>query len=60
QERGLALGVYNTAQSLGVFFGAAAGGVMIRWQGPLGGFYISIVLVALWWLSTRRFKLEFA
>ena len=60
QERGLALGVYNTAQSLGVFFGAAAGGVMIRWQGPLGGFYISIVLVALWWLSTRRLKLEFA
>lgn len=59
QERGLALGVYNTAQSLGVFFGAAVGGLMIGWVGPLGGFYISVVLVGLWWLNTRRLTLQF-
>lgn len=60
QERGLALGVYNTAQSLGVFFGAAVGGAMIGWLGPLGGFYVSVVLVALWWFSARRLTLKFA
>lgn len=57
QERGLALGVYNTMQSLGVFFGAASGGAMIVIWGPLGGFYGSLLLVALWWLSTRKLRL---
>src|SRR5690625_3324313 len=58
-QRGLALGVYNTTQSLGVFFGAALGGAMIRWLGPMGGFYISVVLIFLWWLSTRKLRLAF-
>jgi len=55
-ERGLALGVYNTAQSLGVFVGAALGGALIAWLGPLGGFYSSLVLIVLWWISARSLK----
>ena len=48
QARGAALGVYNTAQSLGLFAGGALGGVLIKAVGPVGLFATTAVLVLVW------------
>lgn len=54
--KGLALGFYNTAQSLGVFAGAALGGVMVRASGPSMVFWVSAMLAVLWLYTARGFK----
>jgi len=46
--RGTAMGVYNTAQSLGFFVGGAAGGWLVRSTGVQGLFLICAVAMLLW------------
>ena len=48
QGRGLAIGVYNTTQTLGVFCGGLLGGWVARHHGAAGVFVACAVLVALW------------
>jgi MFS family permease len=46
--RGMAIGVYNTTQTLGVFFGGLLGGWVARHHGASGVFYLCAGLSALW------------
>jgi MFS family permease len=46
--RGVAIGVYNTTQTLGVFFGGLFGGWMARHHGASGVFIACAVLCAVW------------
>jgi len=48
--KGLALGCYNTAQSLGLFVGGAAGGWLAARNGTNAVFIGAAVLAAAWWL----------
>ena len=48
QGRGVAIGVYNTTQTLGVFFGGLLGGWVASRQGDTGVFALCAVLVAVW------------
>ncbi|HEX4879341.1 MAG TPA: MFS transporter [Limnobacter sp.] len=52
-HRGLALGVYNTAQALGLFAGGALGGLAHRHLGAQGVFEGVLLLVVLWFLMVR-------
>ncbi len=50
--KGTAIGVYNTAQSLGLFLGAALGGWLYSHHGAGGVFGFTSLLMASWlWLS---------
>jgi len=51
--KGLALGCYNTAQSLGLFIGGAAGGWLAASAGANAVFIGAALLAALWWLLAR-------
>ena len=46
--KGTAMGVYNTAQSLGLFAGGAGGGVIFNQFGFFGVFVFCAVLMTLW------------
>jgi len=46
--RGAAIGVYNTTQTLGVFFGGLLGGWVARHHGATGVFIVCAGLSALW------------
>jgi len=46
--RGVAIGVYNTSQTLGVFFGGLLGGWVARHHGTTAVFVVCAALVALW------------
>ena len=48
QGRGVAIGVYNTTQTLGVFFGGLLGGWVASHQGATGVFAACAVMVAVW------------
>jgi MFS family permease len=48
QGRGVAIGVYNTTQTLGVFFGGLVGGWVAAHHGTTGVFAACAVLVAAW------------
>lgn len=48
QGRGTAIGVYNTTQTLGVFFGGLLGGWVARLHGPEGVFIACGALCAAW------------
>ncbi len=48
--RGFAIGVYNTTQTLGVFFGGLIGGSVDKHFGPPAVFATSAVLCALWFV----------
>ena len=50
-SRGAALGLYNTAQSLGLFAGGALGGAMVK-GGGAQGLFISTAVLSLLWLLT--------
>ncbi|MFA5488500.1 MAG: MFS transporter [Candidimonas sp.] len=54
--KGLALGFYNTAQSLGVFAGAVAGGLLVSLGTPMAVFYSAAALAFIWLLSAKGFK----
>jgi MFS family permease len=46
--RGAAIGVYNTSQTLGVFFGGLLGGWVARHHGASGVFFVCAGLCGLW------------
>jgi len=46
--RGVAIGVYNTTQTLGVFFGGLLGGWVASHHGTTAVFAVCAVLVAVW------------
>jgi predicted MFS family arabinose efflux permease len=46
--RGVAIGVYNTTQTLGVFFGGLVGGWVAEHYGTTGVFAVCTALVAIW------------
>lgn len=48
--RGLALGIYNTTQSLGLFAGGVVGGAVAARWGASGVFAGSALVMAGWWL----------
>ncbi len=48
QAKGMALGIYNTTQSLGLFLGGAAGGALAQHWGASGVFGVGSVLALLW------------
>jgi MFS family permease len=48
QGRGAAIGVYNTTQTLGVFFGGVVGGWVAAHHGASGVFAISALLAVVW------------
>lgn len=69
QAKGTAMGVYNTSQSLGLFVGGVAGGLLAHRFGQFAVFAFGAVLSAIWlWLAfsmstppsvkTRMFHLE--
>jgi predicted MFS family arabinose efflux permease len=49
-HKGLALGIYNTTQSIGLFAGGAAGGWLAARAGGTSVFYAAAALLAAWWL----------
>ncbi|MCJ7798523.1 MAG: MFS transporter [Polaromonas sp.] len=53
-SRGAALGLYNTAQSLGLFAGGALGGAMLKWGGVQSLFVSTVVLSLLWLVVAWR------
>lgn len=53
QARGAALGVYNTAQSVGAALGGAAGGALAAHAGPQAVFAATCVLALVWAAWTR-------
>jgi MFS family permease len=48
EGRGVAIGVYNTTQTLGVFFGGLLGGWVAGHHGAIGVFVLCAALVAVW------------
>ncbi|MEO6958495.1 MAG: MFS transporter [Burkholderiaceae bacterium] len=54
--KGLALGFYNTAQSLGVFGGGVVGGLLAAHQGQSKVFLVASALAFVWFLTARGFK----
>ncbi|MDH4115174.1 MAG: MFS transporter [Burkholderiaceae bacterium] len=49
-SKGLALGIYNTTQSVGLFVGGALGGVIASRWGAHGVFVCSAAVMAVWWV----------
>src|SRR5690606_11160904 len=54
--KGLALGFYNTAQSLGVFAGGLLGGILVRWGGSAAVFWAGAMLSVIWLYTARGFR----
>ena len=54
--KGLAMGFYNTTQSLGVFGGGLIGGAMASNWGVQGALWVAALVCLVWWLSARRFN----
>jgi len=54
--KGLALGFYNTAQSLGIFLGGVMGGVLAGMGNGAHVFWLAAALSALWLLTARGMK----
>jgi MFS family permease len=48
--KGLALGIYNTTQSVGLFAGGALGGAVAARWGAQGVFACAAVIMAVWWV----------
>ncbi len=55
-QRGLALGIYNTSQSLGLFVGGLVGGLMLAAFGRGGIFAACALLLAFWGMMTLGLK----
>lgn len=54
--KGLALGFYNTSQSLGVFLGGVLGGVMVAHGRGTDVFWLASALAVLWLLTARGMR----
>jgi predicted MFS family arabinose efflux permease len=48
--KGLALGIYNTTQAIGLFAGGALGGWLVSHAGASSVFFAAAALLAAWWL----------
>ena len=57
-QRGAALGVFNTAQSLGFFTGGAAGGALLQLGGTTLLYGACAALLVVWWWFARRLDLS--
>ena len=55
--RGLALGVYNTTQSIGLFVGGAAGGWLAGRWGSAAAYAFCALLMLVWIAAARGMKL---
>ena len=55
-QRGLALGIYNTSQSLGLFAGGLLGGLMLAAHGRAGIFAACGLLLAFWGMMALGLK----
>jgi MFS family permease len=49
-SKGLALGIYNTTQSVGLFAGGALGGLVAARWGAQGVFACAAVIMGVWWV----------
>ena len=58
--RGLALGVFNTLQSLGFFIGGALGGALLQAAGPGAVFLVCAAWLVLWLFVTWNLRTEHA
>jgi predicted MFS family arabinose efflux permease len=47
-QRGLALGIYNTTQSLGLFSGGLLGGILAGALGPQAVYWVCAGAIAVW------------
>lgn len=56
-DKGLALGVYNTTQSLGLFVGGAVGGWLSSRYGSNGVYLFSALLMLLWLAASVKMKI---
>ena len=57
QRRGLALGVYNTSQSLGIFVGGSLGGLIANFHGYQGAFLFCSFLIMIWLVLSIPMKM---
>ncbi len=56
RAKGAALGVYNTMQSLGLFFGGAAGGWLMQNHGRTPVFMFGTALITVWGISAAGMR----
>jgi MFS family permease len=56
EYKGLALGFYNTAQSLGIFLGGVAGGLLASSGRSNAVFLLASALAFVWFLTARGFR----
>ena len=56
RAKGAALGVYNTTQSLGLFFGGAAGGWLMQHHGRAPVFMFGAALISLWGIAAAGMR----
>ena len=56
EGRGVAIGVYNTTQTLGVFFGGLVGGWVASYYGTTAVFAVCAALVVVWLLIALRMR----
>jgi predicted MFS family arabinose efflux permease len=56
EHRGLALGVYNTTQSLGLFSGGLLGGVMAQAFGETAVYWASAATILVWGIISFGLK----
>jgi MFS family permease len=54
--RGVAIGVYNTTQTLGVFFGGWLGGLLAKHHGATGVFATCAALAVLWFAAAAGMR----
>ncbi|MDC0126828.1 MFS transporter [Methylophilaceae bacterium] len=59
QRRGLALGVYNTSQSLGIFVGGSFGGLIANFYGYQGTFLFCSLLIMIWFILSIPMKMPY-
>jgi MFS family permease len=57
QRRGLALGVYNSSQSLGIFVGGSLGGLIANFYGYKGTFLFCSLLIMIWFILSITMKM---
>jgi MFS family permease len=56
-RKGFSLGVYNTCQSLGMFFGGILGGFAAKNFGYVGVFYFCGIIISIWFIFSLSIKM---
>jgi len=57
ERKGFSLGVYNTCQSLGMFFGGVLGGISANYFGYEGVFYFCGIIIFIWFIFSLSIKM---